>query len=134
MTTTENRIPNPLYAAAGAGDLAYRQLRKLPSKVAELRGRVGTTDTDIDRLRGAARRNANALVSGAQAAQERAQALYAELVARGEQVVRGSRKAAVKATAEIQSAGGAGGAGQRDAADEKADTAGAARRPRAAPA
>jgi hypothetical protein len=103
MTTTDTkkqRIPTPLYAAAGAGDMAYRQLRKLPAKVAELRERVGGSDVDVDRLRDAARRNAQAFVSGAQAAQERAQAIYADLVARGEEVV-GGRKADRKATAEL---------------------------------
>ncbi|MEU4566538.1 hypothetical protein [Micromonospora sp. NPDC023956] len=35
-----SRIPAPIYAAAGAGDLALEQLRKLPSVVSELRGRV----------------------------------------------------------------------------------------------
>lgn len=103
-TETQKKYPAPVYAAAGAGDLAYRQLRKLPGKVAELRGRVGGTDVDVDRLRGAARRNAQAFVTGAQAAQERAQALYADLVARGEQVVRGGRRAAQKAAAELESA------------------------------
>ncbi len=104
MTTTDTkkqRIPGPLYAAAGAGDIAYQQLRKLPAKVAELRERVGGSDADVDRLRGAARRNAHAFVTGAQAAQERAQAIYADLVARGEEVVRGGRKASRKATAEL---------------------------------
>ncbi|WP_033342337.1 hypothetical protein [Catenuloplanes japonicus] len=37
---TSTRIPTPLYAVAGAGDLAYQQLRKLPEVVAELRERV----------------------------------------------------------------------------------------------
>lgn len=43
---TKTRIPAPLYAAAGAGDLAYEQLRKLPTVVTELRGKatVGTAD------------------------------------------------------------------------------------------
>ncbi len=37
MTETPNtKIPAPLYAAAGAGDLAYKQLRKLPAVVGEL--------------------------------------------------------------------------------------------------
>jgi len=104
MSTTDTkkqRIPTPLYAAAGAGDMAYQQLRKLPAKVAELRERVGGDDGDVDRLRGAARRNAHAFVTGAQAAQERAQAIYADLVARGEEVVRGGRKADRTATAEL---------------------------------
>ncbi|MDT5032366.1 MAG: hypothetical protein QOC94_2537, partial [Actinoplanes sp.] len=30
---TKTRFPAPLYAAAGVGDLAYQQLRKLPAKV-----------------------------------------------------------------------------------------------------
>ncbi|MFF3851902.1 hypothetical protein [Micromonospora sp. NPDC002575] len=153
-----NRIPAPLYAAAGAGDLALEQLRKLPTVVtdlsgkvaadlggkavvtgfelrqkatetlrtanqtaAELRGRSVPAElnrlreaadvnrlreaadlnrlrevadvnrlrelTDLDRLRGLAARNAAVVVAGAQAAQERALAAYAELVARGERVV-----------------------------------------------
>ena len=35
-TTNTNRIPRTVYAVAGAGDLAYRQLLKLP-RMAELR-------------------------------------------------------------------------------------------------
>jgi heparin binding hemagglutinin HbhA len=75
--TKSTKIPAPLYAAAGAGDLAYQQLRKLPTVVGELGGRavaggfelrekavaslkVATTDfdkfrdkasTDLDKLR-----------------------------------------------------------------------------------
>jgi hypothetical protein len=121
------RIPAPLYAAAGAGELAYEQLRKLPAVVTELsgkaaagtvelrekaaattyelrekaaatlrtanttaatlRGRAAGGDLDVDRLREAAARNAAAFVAGAQAAQERAVAVYGALVARGERVV-----------------------------------------------
>jgi hypothetical protein len=88
---TNTKIPAPLYAAAAVGDLAYQRLRKLPATVADLRERVTRTDLDTDKLRGIAQRNANALVSGAQAAQERAQAIYTQLVAHGEQVVRGRR-------------------------------------------
>ncbi|MGN9776069.1 hypothetical protein ACTMS0_09870 [Micromonospora sp. H33] len=42
MTTQPktNRIPAPLYAAAGAGELAYQQLRKLPAVVSDLGNRV----------------------------------------------------------------------------------------------
>jgi heparin binding hemagglutinin HbhA len=92
-TPSTKKYPAPLYAAAGAGDLAYQQLRKLPEKVAELRGRVSelrpaVTDAvgeqrrrvDLDRLRDIARRNAAVL-------QERAVAVYGDLVARGERVV-----------------------------------------------
>jgi heparin binding hemagglutinin HbhA len=116
QSANTRRIPNPLYAAAGAGDLAYRQLRQLPAMAGELRGRVialrpVVTDAvteavngvagavkepgrrvDVDRLRVIARRNAALLVSQAQAAQERAATVYAVLVARGEKVVGGPYK------------------------------------------
>ncbi|BAL92888.1 hypothetical protein AMIS_76680 [Actinoplanes missouriensis 431] len=101
---TKTRIPAPLYAAAGAGDIAYQQLRKLPAvltelsdraaaslkvyneqagtKAAELRDKANTTD--FVALRENAATAANTF---AQVAQERAVALYTELVARGERVV-----------------------------------------------
>ena len=119
MTTTRTvtkstaKIPTPIYAAAGAGDIAYRQLRKLPEQVALLRERVvelrpavaeAVSETslraDLDRLRHAARRNASAFVAGAQQAQERAVAVYTDLVARGEKVV-GNAKATETGTIEI---------------------------------
>ncbi|MEU4618589.1 hypothetical protein AB0G04_01235 [Actinoplanes sp. NPDC023801] len=101
---TKTKIPTPLYAAAGAGDVAYEQLRKLPavlnelsdraaaslrtyneqagSKAAELRGKAQVADI------AALRDNAtSAAVTFAQVAQERAIAVYNELVARGERVV-----------------------------------------------
>jgi len=105
------RIPAPLYAAAGAGDLAYQQLRKLPTVVGELSGRAvagglelreraaaslrvaNTTATalrdranagELEQLRESARRNT---VAFAQAAQERASAVYTALVAHGERIV-----------------------------------------------
>lgn len=43
-----SRIPAPLYAAAGAGDLAYQQLRKLPAAVSELRNRVAADLSTVD--------------------------------------------------------------------------------------
>ena len=116
--TDTTKIPGPLYAAAGAGDLAIERLRKVPAKVAELQERFQTefpgrvnvlqdkitarvaelpaivaefrqrvVDTDTDKLRESARRNAGVVRTNAQAAQERATALYAELVARGTHVV-----------------------------------------------
>jgi hypothetical protein len=103
MTSPETKkYPNPVYAAAGAGDLAYQRLRKLPAKVAELREKVAASDTeatvdnlrtrvDVEKIRAAYRRNAQAVVTGARAASERASALYADLIARGEQVVRSAR-------------------------------------------
>jgi hypothetical protein len=116
--TDTTKIPGPLYAAAGAGDLAIERLRKVPAKVAELQDRFQTefpgrvnvlqdkitarvaelpaivaefrqrvVDTDTGKLRESARRNAGTVRTNAQAAQERAAAIYAELVARGTQVV-----------------------------------------------
>ena len=78
QSANTRRIPNPLYAAAGAGDLAYEQLRKLPAKALELRGRVAALRpvvadavtsavadpakrVDVERLRVIARRNAEVL-------------------------------------------------------------------------
>ncbi|WP_319460404.1 hypothetical protein [Micromonospora sp. RTP1Z1] len=143
-----NRIPAPLYAAAGAGELALQQLRKLPTVVtdlgnkvvAELGGKAVVTgfelrqkatetlktanltatglrekavpaDLDLDKLREAATRNVAAVMagaqeralSGAQAAQVRALAAYAELVARGERVVgAGVLEAADTVNADIE--------------------------------
>jgi heparin binding hemagglutinin HbhA len=120
--TKSTKIPAPLYAAAGAGDLAYQQLRKLPTVVGELSGRavaggfelrekavaslkVATTDfdklrdkasTDFDKLRDKATtadldklrdKAASNAVAFAQAAQERAVAVYTALVSHGERVV-----------------------------------------------
>ena len=101
---TKTRIPAPLYAAAGAGDLAVEQLRKLPavvndlseraaaslrtynlqagSKAAELRDKASTTD--FAALRGNA---ASVATTFAQIAQDRALAAYTALIARGERVV-----------------------------------------------
>ena len=109
------RIPAPLYAAAGAGDLAYQQLKKLPTVMGELSGRAvaggfelreravaslkvaestatawrdkardKATTTDLETLRTTAASSAVAL---AQAAQERAVAVYTALVSHGERVV-----------------------------------------------
>ncbi|MFD6692843.1 hypothetical protein [Micromonospora aurantiaca (nom. illeg.)] len=158
MTTQPktNRIPAPLYAAAGAGELALEQLRKLPTVVSGLgtrvvadlggkavvtgfelrqkatetlktanqtatglRERAVATDLDqlreaanleklreaanLDKLREAATRNAAVVVAGAHAAQERALAAYAELVARGERVVgAGVLEAADTVNADIE--------------------------------
>lgn len=109
--TKSTRIPAPLYAAAGAGDLAYQQLRKLPTVVGELSGRAvaggfelrekaasslkaaettatslreKAATTELDKLRDKATTNA---VAFAQAAQERAAAVYTALVSHGERVV-----------------------------------------------
>ena len=101
---TKTRFPAPLYAAAGAGDLAYQQLRKLPAVVTEFGDRAvaslrtandtatttatslktTATATDFDKLRETATTSALAF---AQAAQERALSVYTSLVAHGERVV-----------------------------------------------
>jgi hypothetical protein len=103
MTTnqTTRKYPAPLYAAAGAGDLAYQTLKTIPARVIELRGKTAVPELDVDRLRGVARRNAAAFVAGVEAAQEKAVAIYTDLVARGEQVVLGSAKATRAAVGEI---------------------------------
>jgi len=101
---TKTKLPAPLYAAAGAGDLAYQQLRKLPAVVTELSEKAAASlrtyneqanakatelrtkaqTTDFDALRGNA---ASVATSIAQLAQERTVAAYTALVARGEKVV-----------------------------------------------
>jgi len=101
-TQTRNRtIPAPFYAAAGAADLAYQKLRDLQAKVADQRGINVGRELDIERLRNVARRNAAAFVAGAQAAQDKAVALYTDLVARGEKVVKGGARATESAAGEI---------------------------------
>src|SRR5262249_42497252 len=62
-----------------------QKVAELPSLAAELRQRV--VDADTDKLRESARRNAQAVLVRAQSAQKKLDAFYAELVARGEQVV-----------------------------------------------
>jgi hypothetical protein len=101
---TKTKLPAPLYAAAGAGDLAYQQLRKLPAVVTELSEKAAASlrtyneqanakatelrtkaqTTDFDALRGNA---ASVATSLAQLAQERTVAAYTALVAHGEKVV-----------------------------------------------
>jgi hypothetical protein len=41
------RIPAPLYAAAGAGELAYEQLRKLPAVVTDLSGKASISGSEL---------------------------------------------------------------------------------------
>jgi hypothetical protein len=114
---TKTKLPAPLYAAAGAGDLAYEQLRKLPGVVTELSEKAAASlrtyneqanakatqlrekaqTTDFDALRGNA---ASVATSIAQLAQERTVAAYTALVARGEKVV----GAGVVTTADVVNA------------------------------
>ena len=130
---SKNRIPTPLYAVAGAGDLAYQRLRKLPATVTELRDKAAETTIElrqrarsgelrakaVNTLRAAAARIAAALVAGVHAAQERAIAVYDRLVAHGERVLDGdggrsggaeaqppASPAAIEATADTAGADG----------------------------
>lgn len=56
MSEPKTRIPAPLYAAAGVGDLAYQQLRKLPGLVNDLSGRAVASGAELrergEQLRG----------------------------------------------------------------------------------
>lgn len=63
-----SRIPAPIYAAAGAGELAYQQLRKLPAVVSDLRNRVAA---DLGTVNGAElRQKANETLQTATVAAE----------------------------------------------------------------
>lgn len=110
---TTTRLPGPLYAAAGAGDLAWQELRKLPAVVSDLSDKAAaslrTANTTATATAGSLREKANgtdldqlrsSAVAFAQVAQERAVAVYTDLVARGERVV-GS---GVVATADVVNA------------------------------
>jgi hypothetical protein len=95
-------LPDPVYAAAGAGEAALEKLRKLPETAARtwrtanataegLRDRYRGGDRDLAgglaSVRESARSGAATLVARAATAQERAVTGYRHLVARGERVV-----------------------------------------------
>ena len=102
QSANSRRIPNPLYAAAGAGDLAYQQLRQLPAKALEFSAalRPVVTDAvtepvrrvDVDRIRGDVERLRDAAVRNAETLRTQAFSVYTELVARGEKIVGGPYK------------------------------------------
>ncbi len=48
MTTQKNKYPKAVYAVAGAGELAYEQLKKLPETATKLRNRVEVQLKKID--------------------------------------------------------------------------------------
>lgn len=114
---TRTNIPAPFYAAAGAGDLAYRRLRKLSTSAtrvlrdaglnpSDLRQRVAGQQRsslarlDLATLRASARRGGEALGARAFSAQERAISGYHRLVAHGERVVSERTRASGPAPAE----------------------------------
>lgn len=105
-TKTKSKLPAPLYAAAGAGDLAYRRLRKLAPKAGELNLRG-----ELDKVRERTRRSAKAVLgsaqAGAQAAQHRAATVYTDLVQHGKRVVAGDARTVKPAVTEPVSASAA---------------------------
>lgn len=100
-------LPRAVYAAAGAGDLAYRRLRRLPEATTRtLRAASGAAaglreratagpyrldrerlSADLTRLRERARRGGAVLAARAAAAQDKATTGYEQLVRHGERVV-----------------------------------------------
>jgi hypothetical protein len=119
-TTQEKKRNSAVYAAAGIGDLAYEQLKKIPALAEELRTKAGTlreqgpswraqaTDkaaelagkVDVDKIR-------TVLVTNAQKAAEKAASLYDDLVARGEKVVESDVPATVSKAADTVADGAA---------------------------
>jgi hypothetical protein len=96
MTTTEmtseSRLPKPLYAVAGVGELAYRRLRTLPGQVEALRERItprvrtlrAELPGRVEALRSEVPARVTTLVAGARD-------VYGDLVAHGEKVVGSAR-------------------------------------------
>lgn len=141
----QRKLPNPIYAAAGAGELAIERLRDLPGRLGDLRERVKLDErlaTVREDLREAGRKVRDIdtaglrekAVTAAAKAQERAKETYAELVTRGERVASGERSP-IRVIATIarpdagkKDAGAAAGtaAGTAGAADAGAGAAGAA--------
>jgi heparin binding hemagglutinin HbhA len=121
---TKPDLPTAFYAAAGAGDLAYQQLRKLPEATERALRTAGETATtlrervaagearlprerivaEVARLRESAQRGALTVVSSAATAQNKAVTGYQNLVAHGEKVVAARNGDTIKvAPAEIDS-------------------------------
>jgi hypothetical protein len=108
MTQRTTRIPNPVYAVAGVGEIAYRQLRELreeiPTRVASIRSDIEGIPARVVRLGAELRdeiparvgqiRNevptVDSLVAGAVQ-------VYGTLIARGERIV-GRRRTVTVAT------------------------------------
>jgi hypothetical protein len=98
--TTGTDLTKPLYAAAGVGDLAVAQLRRLPAKAAELQNRAAelpakAKQVDVDALRTTVTRTAGA-------ASDRAAETYDELVDRGRKLVAAIRNQAATKQLEDQ--------------------------------
>lgn len=115
---TDRDLPAAVYAAAGASDLAYQRLRRLPGattraldaarrSASELREQGTPTPTRLDgdrlatgaaRLRESTRRGGEMVVARAAEFQERAVSGYRHLVQHGEHVV-ASRTGGTQASA-----------------------------------
>jgi heparin binding hemagglutinin HbhA len=102
--TTSTDLRKPFYAAAGVGDLAVAQLRRLPEKAVELQnellGRVAelpakAKQVDVDAVRTTVTRTA-------EAAGDRAAETYGDLVERGRKVVTAIRNQAATKQLEDQ--------------------------------
>ncbi len=109
-----NRIPAPLYAAAGAGELAYHQLRKLPAVANELSGKAAGNGAE---LRGQVEKTAvefreQAIATTAEL-REKAAAAAAKLRSGDVEVERLREIAMRNAAAFVASAQAASGAGDR---------------------
>jgi hypothetical protein len=102
MTQPKTKYPSAFYAAAGVGDLFYEQLRKLQTKAIEFgneqapqwKRRVADFSIKVD-----AEKVRESVVTGTQAAAEKATQVYDTLVARGTKAF-AEETAAKAATAE----------------------------------
>ncbi len=114
------KIPAPFYAAAGAGDLAYRKLRELSDRVAEgmrttdvetpLRNRAGELRTRAEMLRERANEHdfkadmnrwMEEAQRQAQLAQQKATRYYHDLIVHGERVIRGAEHGAAHTAGSV---------------------------------
>jgi heparin binding hemagglutinin HbhA len=95
--TTGTDLTKPLYAAAGVGDLAVAQLRRLPAKAVELQSQLASKAerVDVDTIRTTVTRTAGV-------ASERANETYDELVDRGRKLVAAIRNQAATKQLEDQ--------------------------------
>lgn len=85
----KREIPGPFYAAAGAGDAAYRKLRQLPDAATRTLRAAGDRATALrERVTtGQSRLNRDRLSADLTKLRDSAQRGYRDLVAHGERVV-----------------------------------------------
>lgn len=116
-TTRKAELPAPIYAVAGATELTYQQLRRLPEVAArtlrtagqtaeELRQRIGAREGSLvaarTRVRDSAQRSTATFVAQAALLQDRAVAGYRQLVHRGEQMLADRAASRGPATVEVE--------------------------------